>query len=142
AGRLGGGARLRAPGGNGAGCADLLAHRRARWRPRLPGRRGGRHQCLGTGGHVRESAVPAVRARTDLRGHGPRPALPPRRTARPRPHRPMSRSTLVRAAIVLLAWIVLVTFPQWSGFWESSRFVAGIIRQVLIFAIFASSPNP
>src|SRR5207253_10876198 len=54
---------------------------------------------------------------------------------------PMSRSTLVRAAIVLLAWIVLATFPQWSGFWESSRYVAGIIRPVLIFAIFASSLN-
>ena len=53
----------------------------------------------------------------------------------------MSRSTLVRAAIVLLAWIVLATFPQWSGLWESSRFAAGIIRQVLIFAIFASSLN-
>jgi len=34
-----------------------------------------------------------------------------------------------------------VTFPEWSGAWESSRFVAGIIRQVLIFAIFASSLN-
>jgi branched-chain amino acid transport system permease protein len=36
---------------------------------------------------------------------------------------------------------VLLTFPQWSGFWESSRFAAGIIRQILIFAIFASSLN-
>jgi len=53
----------------------------------------------------------------------------------------MSRATLIRAAIVGLAWIVLATFPQWSGFWESSRFAAGIIRQVLIFAIFASSLN-
>ena len=48
---------------------------------------------------------------------------------------------LARAAIVLLAWIVLATFPQWSGSWDSSRFAAGIIRQVLIFAIFASSLN-
>jgi len=53
----------------------------------------------------------------------------------------MSRSMLARAAIVLLAWIVLATFPQWSGSWDSSRFAAGIIRQVLIFAIFASSLN-
>jgi branched-chain amino acid transport system permease protein len=53
----------------------------------------------------------------------------------------MSRSGLLRAAIVLVAWAVLATFPQWSGFWESSRFAAGIIRQVLIFAIFASSLN-
>ncbi|HLZ47709.1 MAG TPA: branched-chain amino acid ABC transporter permease [Candidatus Limnocylindria bacterium] len=47
----------------------------------------------------------------------------------------------IRAAIVLAAWIVLVTFPQWSAFWESSRFAAGVIRQILIFAIFASSLN-
>jgi branched-chain amino acid transport system permease protein len=53
----------------------------------------------------------------------------------------MSRSTLVRAGVVLVAWLALTTFPQWSGFWESSRFAAGIIRQVLIFAIFASSLN-
>lgn len=53
----------------------------------------------------------------------------------------MSRSTLIRGAIVLAAWVALVTFPQWSGFWESSRFAAGVIRQVLIFAIFASSLN-
>ena len=53
----------------------------------------------------------------------------------------MSRATLIRATVVVLAWIVLATFPQWSGFWESSRFAAGIIRQILIFAIFASSLN-
>jgi branched-chain amino acid transport system permease protein len=53
----------------------------------------------------------------------------------------MSRSTLARTGLVLVAWLALATFPQWSGFWESSRFVAGIIRQVLIFAIFASSLN-
>ena len=53
----------------------------------------------------------------------------------------MSRSTLVRAGIVLAVWAALATFPQWSAFWESSRFAAGIIRQVLIFAIFASSLN-
>ena len=53
----------------------------------------------------------------------------------------MSRSTLVRAGVVLVAWLALTTFPQWSGSWESSRFAAGIIRQVLIFAIFASSLN-
>jgi branched-chain amino acid transport system permease protein len=53
----------------------------------------------------------------------------------------MSRSLVVRAAVVLAVWLALVTFPQWSGSWESSRFAAGIIRQVLIFAIFASSLN-
>ena len=40
----------------------------------------------------------------------------------------MSRSMLIRAGMVLIAWLILVTFPQWSGFWESSRFAAGIIR--------------
>jgi branched-chain amino acid transport system permease protein len=53
----------------------------------------------------------------------------------------MSRSTVVRAAIVTIAWLVLLTFPQWSQAWESSRFASGIIRQILIFAIFASSLN-
>ena len=53
----------------------------------------------------------------------------------------MSRSTLVRAGVVLVAWVVLLTFPQWSQAWESSRFASGIIRQILIFAIFASSLN-
>lgn len=53
----------------------------------------------------------------------------------------MSRTGLIRAGIILVLWAVLATFPQWSGFWESSRFAAGIIRQVLIFAIFASSLN-
>ncbi|HEY8732292.1 MAG TPA: branched-chain amino acid ABC transporter permease [Candidatus Limnocylindria bacterium] len=53
----------------------------------------------------------------------------------------MSRPTLLRVGVVLVVWAALATFPQWSGFWESSRFVAGIIRQVLIFAIFASSLN-
>jgi branched-chain amino acid transport system permease protein len=53
----------------------------------------------------------------------------------------MTRPPLVRAAIVLAVWIALATFPEWSAAWESSRFAAGIIRQVLIFAIFASSLN-
>ena len=53
----------------------------------------------------------------------------------------MSRPTVLRVGVVLVVWAALATFPQWSGFWESSRFVAGIIRQVLIFAIFASSLN-
>lgn len=53
----------------------------------------------------------------------------------------MSRSLVIRAAVVLAVWLALVTFPQWSSSWESSRFAAGIIRQVLIFAIFASSLN-
>jgi branched-chain amino acid transport system permease protein len=41
----------------------------------------------------------------------------------------------------MIAWLVLLTFPQWSQAWESSRFASGIIRQILIFAIFASSLN-
>jgi branched-chain amino acid transport system permease protein len=53
----------------------------------------------------------------------------------------MSRPTAIRVGAVLVVWLVLLTFPQWSGFWESSRFAAGIIRQILIFAIFASSLN-
>ena len=53
----------------------------------------------------------------------------------------MNRSTGIRLALVLVAWVVLLTFPQWSQAWESSRFAAGIIRQILIFAIFASSLN-
>lgn len=51
----------------------------------------------------------------------------------------MSRTTATRAAIIVVAWLALATFPQWSQFWESSRFASGIIRQILIFAIFASS---
>jgi branched-chain amino acid transport system permease protein len=53
----------------------------------------------------------------------------------------MSRTTLLRLTVVGVAWIALATFPQWSIFWESSRFAAGVIRQILIFAIFASSLN-
>jgi len=53
----------------------------------------------------------------------------------------MSPPTLIRVGLVLAAWVALATFPQWSAFWESSRFAAGIIRQILIFAIFASSLN-
>jgi len=53
----------------------------------------------------------------------------------------MSRSTRIRAAIVLAVWVALATFPEWSVAWDSSRFAAGIIRQILIFAIFASSLN-
>jgi len=53
----------------------------------------------------------------------------------------LSRSLRIRAGIVVVAWIALVTFPEWSSSWDSSRYVAGIIRQILIFAIFASSLN-
>ncbi|HSW95491.1 MAG TPA: branched-chain amino acid ABC transporter permease [Patescibacteria group bacterium] len=53
----------------------------------------------------------------------------------------MTRSWLIRAAIVVAVWSALATFPEWSAAWESSRFAAGIIRQILIFAIFASSLN-
>ena len=37
------------------------------------------------------------------------------------------------------AWTLIATFPQWSREWESSRYATGIIRDVLIFAIFAGS---
>lgn len=50
----------------------------------------------------------------------------------------MSRGLLGWAAAVV-AWILIATFPQWSGSWESSRYATGIIRDVLIFAIFAGS---
>ncbi|GAC1487471.1 MAG: branched-chain amino acid ABC transporter permease [Candidatus Limnocylindrales bacterium] len=50
----------------------------------------------------------------------------------------MSRGLLGWVA-ALAAWIVIATFPQWSGAWESSRYATGIIRDVLIFAIFAGS---
>ncbi|HVR89327.1 MAG TPA: branched-chain amino acid ABC transporter permease [Candidatus Limnocylindria bacterium] len=53
----------------------------------------------------------------------------------------MRRATLVRLGVVLAFWLLLVTFPQWSAEWASSRYAAGIIRQILIFAIFASSLN-
>jgi len=41
--------------------------------------------------------------------------------------------------LAIAAWIVIATFPQWSREWESSRYATGIIRDVLIFAIFAGS---
>lgn len=37
------------------------------------------------------------------------------------------------------AWVAIAAFPQWSQGWESSRYATGIIRDVLIFAIFAGS---
>ena len=53
----------------------------------------------------------------------------------------MTRRSAIRAAALMAAWLVLLTFPQWAQAWESSRFAAGIIRQILVFAIFASSLN-
>ena len=51
----------------------------------------------------------------------------------------MRRRTGIRLAGAIALWVALVTFPEWSASWESSRYAAGIIRQILIFAIFASS---
>ena len=53
----------------------------------------------------------------------------------------MSRRTATRLGLLVLAWLALATFPLWSAAWESSRFAEGVIRQILIFAIFASSLN-
>ena len=41
--------------------------------------------------------------------------------------------------VAVAAWVLIATFPQWSREWESSRYATGIIRDVLIFAIFAGS---
>jgi branched-chain amino acid transport system permease protein len=48
--------------------------------------------------------------------------------------------------IRLLRWlalaavaIALVTFPYWSAAWESSRFATTVLRDILVFAIFAMS---
>jgi branched-chain amino acid transport system permease protein len=49
---------------------------------------------------------------------------------------------MIRAArwlIVALAAAALVTFPYWSAPWESSRFATTVIRDILVFAIFALS---
>lgn len=53
----------------------------------------------------------------------------------------MSRSLALRLVAALLLWVALATFPAWSEAWPSSRYAALVIRQILIFAIFASALN-
>jgi len=50
----------------------------------------------------------------------------------------MSRS-VAGSALTVAAWIAIATFPQWSREWESSRYATSVIRDILIFAIFAGS---
>ena len=50
----------------------------------------------------------------------------------------MSRAIVGWAAAVGV-WIAIATFPQWSREWESSRYATSVIRDILIFAIFAGS---
>jgi branched-chain amino acid transport system permease protein len=44
-----------------------------------------------------------------------------------------------RWAAIATAAAALVTFPYWSADWESSRFATTVLRDVLVFAIFALS---
>ncbi|HEX9269978.1 MAG TPA: branched-chain amino acid ABC transporter permease [Candidatus Limnocylindria bacterium] len=53
----------------------------------------------------------------------------------------MTRSVLARAAVLVAVGVALATFPYWSEAWESSRYATTILREILIFAIFASSLN-
>jgi branched-chain amino acid transport system permease protein len=46
---------------------------------------------------------------------------------------------LARGAAIGAAAVALVTFPYWSADWESSRFATTVLRDVLVFAIFALS---
>jgi len=50
----------------------------------------------------------------------------------------MNRAVVGWIAAVAV-WIAIATFPQWSRDWESSRYATSVIRDVLIFAIFAGS---
>ncbi len=50
----------------------------------------------------------------------------------------MNRRVVV-PALAVAGWIAIATFPQWSRDWESSRYATGILRDILIFAIFAAS---
>ena len=44
-----------------------------------------------------------------------------------------------RPVAVALAAAALLTFPYWSASWESSRFATTVLRDMLVFAIFALS---
>jgi branched-chain amino acid transport system permease protein len=46
---------------------------------------------------------------------------------------------LARPAAILLGGAVLITFPYWSESWESSRFATTVLRDILVFAMFALS---
>jgi branched-chain amino acid transport system permease protein len=45
----------------------------------------------------------------------------------------------VRWLLVAVAATALITFPYWSSSWESSRFATTVVRDILVFAIFALS---
>ncbi len=45
----------------------------------------------------------------------------------------------LRFGLVAIAVAALITFPYWSAGWESSRFATTVLRDVLVFAIFALS---
>ena len=45
----------------------------------------------------------------------------------------------LRFGVVAIAVAALITFPYWSAGWESSRFATTVLRDVLVFAIFALS---
>ncbi|MGH2472990.1 MAG: branched-chain amino acid ABC transporter permease [Candidatus Limnocylindria bacterium] len=46
---------------------------------------------------------------------------------------------VARPAATVLAAVALVTFPYWSEPWESSRFATTVLRDMLVFAMFALS---
>ncbi|TMC76377.1 MAG: branched-chain amino acid ABC transporter permease, partial [Chloroflexi bacterium] len=48
-------------------------------------------------------------------------------------------SSAVRWLAVAAVAIGLVAFPYWSAAWESSRFATTVLRDMLVFAIFALS---
>ena len=55
--------------------------------------------------------------------------------SRPRPR------DLAGAVAATAAAALLFTFPEWSAGWESSRYVTTILRDMVVFAIFALSLN-
>src|SRR5439155_283329 len=59
------------------------------------------------------------------------------RAPRTDPDRAMTRA--LRFGVVAIAVAALITFPYWSAGWESSRFATTVLRDVLVFAIFALS---
>ena len=45
----------------------------------------------------------------------------------------------VRWAVLVIGAVLLVMFPYWSAAWESSRFATTVLRDMLVFAVFALS---